>query len=266
MSDAQPITGMRPGDVAPQVFLCGDPARLDAICAAWSGVTEPCAVREYRVRTGTWQGVPVSAASTGIGAPSTAVLIEELAKLGATTLIRVGNSGGLSPRLEIGDLVVTTGAVREDGTSKSYVTAESPAVADWRVVGALCEAAESRGTRYAAGITWSLDAFYARNALLGAKGELESMSAGAYWTPGQETWIRSMQAAGVLNCEMEAGVLLTLAGLFGLRAGCICVVSDRTPWPGPAELDLERNMAECIAVAHEALRRLVDRSGEERSR
>ena len=257
MSDAQPITGMRPGDVAPHVLLCGDPARLDAICAAWSEVEERCAVREYRVRTGTWRGLPVSAASTGIGAPSTAVLIEELAKLGAETLIRVGNSGGLSPRLELGDLVVTTGAVRDDGTSKSYVAPEYPAVADWRVVGALCAAAEARGARWTAGITWSLDAFYARNALLGPKGELEPMSYAGYWTPTQEQWIRSMQAAGVQNCEMEAGVLLTLAGLFGLRAGWICVVSDRTPWPGPAELDLERNMAECIAVAHEALRRLA---------
>lgn len=62
-----------------------------------------------------------------------------------------------------------------------------------------------------------------------------------------------MRAAGVLNCEMESGVLLTLAGLFGVRAGCICVVSDRTPWPGPAEIDLDRNMAACIEVATDAM-------------
>ena len=86
---------------------------------------------------------------------------------------------------------------------------------------------------------------------------MASMSVGGYWPSHLERAIRDMQAARVLNCEMEAGVMLTLAGLFGVRAGAICVVSDRTPWPGPAELDLDRNMAECIAVANEAMARLA---------
>jgi uridine phosphorylase len=256
MSDAQPITGCRPGDVAPHVLLCGDPARVARIVAAgngWKAQREVCAVREYRIVTGELDGIPITAASTGIGAPSTAVLMEELAKLGAQVLLRVGNSGGLAPALALGDLVVTTGAVRDDGTSRSYVTPEYPAVADWRLVGALLEAARARGVHAHAGITWSLDAFYARNAVLAKDGALASMSFRGYWTPEHEARIRAMQAAGVLNCEMESGVLLTLAGLFGLRAGCICVVSDRTPWPGPAAIDLDRNMATCIAVATEAM-------------
>jgi uridine phosphorylase len=256
LSDAQPITGLRAGQVAEHVFLCGDPARVARIAAGWSGSREVCAVREYRVLTGTWKGLPVTAASTGIGAPSTAVLIEELAKLGSHTFIRVGNSGGLSPELALGDLVVTTGAVRDDGTTRSYVLPEYPAVADWRVVGALVEAARARDLRCHAGVTWSLDAFYVRNAVLGSGGALESMSHRGYWTPALAARIGEMQAAGVLNCEMESGALLTLAGLFRLRAGCVCVVSDRTPWPGPAELDLDRNMASCIEVAHDAMWRL----------
>jgi len=257
MSDGQPITGLRPGDVAPHVFLCGDPARVPRIAASWSRAREVCRVREYTVMTGEKDGVPLSAASTGIGAPSTAVLLEELTKVGAHTFLRIGNSGGLAPSLALGDLVITTGAVRDDGTSRSYVPPEYPAVADWRLVGALAEAAAGRGVRWHAGVTWSLDAFYARNALLGPDGALQSMSFRGYWTPEHETRIRVMQAAGVLNCEMEAGVLLTLAGLFGLRAGCVCVVSDRTPWPGPAEIDLDRNMAACIAVATDALLRVA---------
>ncbi len=253
MSDAQPITGLRPGDVAPQVFLCGDPARVPRIAASWKQVREVCNRREYRIVTGECDGVAVSAASTGIGAPSTAILLEELAKLGAHTLIRVGNSGGLSPRLDLGELVITTGAVRDDGTSRSYVAPEYPAVADYRVVSALVSAARACGARFHAGITWSLDAFYARNAILEEGGGMGSMSFGGYWTSAQEERIRDLRSAGVLNCEMEAGVLLTLAGLFGLRAGAVCVVSDRTPWPGPAAIDLDRNMGTCIEVATAAM-------------
>jgi uridine phosphorylase len=257
VSEAQPITGCRPGEVASHVFLCGDPQRVARIASSWTDVREVCLVREYRIVTGTLDGLPVSAASTGIGAPSTAVLFEELAKLGAHTFIRVGNSGGLSPSLALGDLVVTTGAVRDDGTSRSYVIPEYPAVADHRIVASLLDAAGSLGASAHAGVTWSLDAFYARNAVLDGQGELASMSVGGYWPSHFESSIRDMQAAGVLNCEMEAGVILTLAGLFGLRAGCICVVSDRTPWPGPAEIDLDRNMETCIAVASAAMREIA---------
>jgi len=257
LSDAQPLTGLRPGDVAPHVFLCGDPARVPRIAAAWDESREVCDRREYRVVTGTSDGHRVTAASTGIGAPSTAILLEELAKLGSHTFIRVGNSGGLAPTLELGELVISTGAVRDDGTSRSYVLPEYPAVADWRVVAALVEAAQARGGRFHAGVTWSLDAFYARNAVLGADGSFGSMSVDGYWTRGLEERIRDLRAARVLNCEMETGVLLTLAGLFGLRAGAICVVSDRTPWPGPAAIDLDRNMAICIDVANAAMRALA---------
>lgn len=253
MTDAQPITGCRPGDIAPHVFLCGDPARVERISANWRNCSEVCRVREYQIVTGELEGLRVTAASTGIGAPSTAIAIEELAKLGATTMIRIGNSGGLSPDLALGDLVVTTGAVRDDGTSKSYVIPEYPAVADHAIVGALVAAGQAVGHRIHTGLTWSLDAFYARNAVVAEGGRMSSMSVDDYWPSHLEARIRDMQQARVLNCEMESGILLTLAGLFGLRAGCICVVSDRTPWPGPAEIDLDRNMNVCLEVASQAM-------------
>ena len=259
MTRAQPITGLTAEAIAPHVFLCGDPERVPRISASWKGAREVCRVREFRVVRGELDGVPLCAASTGIGAPGTAVILEELIKLGAHTFLRVGNSGGLAPELALGDLVVTTGAVRDDGTSKTYVVPEYPAVADHRLVSALLDAARARGARHCAGITWSLDAFYVRNALLGADGRLASMSVGGYWTHEQRQRIEDMRAARVLNCEMECGVLLTLAGLFGVRAGCICVVSDRTPWAGPAEIDLNRNMAQCIEVATEAMLAVAQR-------
>ena len=253
MSDAQPITGCRPGDIAPHVFVCGDPNRVARIAASWDERRTVRVVREYTIVSGTKDGVALTAASHGIGAPGTAVLLEELIKLGGQTFIRIGNSGALDPRAQIGDLAITTGCVRDDGTSRTYVIPEYPAVADHRIVGALVDAAQAVGARAHTGITWSLDAFYVRNAVAGPDGRMSSMSVGGYWPSPLEARIRDMQQARVLNCEMEAGVLLTLANLFGVRAGAICVVSDRTPWPGPSAIDLDRNMTDCIAVATRAM-------------
>ena len=259
MSDApgQPITGLRPGEVGECVFLCGDPARVDRISASWSDVKEVCNLREYRIAVGERAGVRLAAASTGIGGPSTAILLEELAKVGARNLIRVGNSGGLAPELELGDLVITTGAVRDEGTSRSYVAPEYPAVANYEVVAALVESARAAGVRHSVGVTWSIDAFYARNAVLTADGSIGSMSFEGYRPPGLESRLTEFRAARVQNCEMESAALLTLSSLFGLRAGCICVVSDRTPWPGPSEIEIDKNMDACIAVACDAMLRLA---------
>ena len=96
-----------------------------------------------------------------------------------------------------------------------------------------------------------------RNAVLTADGGLASMSVDGYWPRGHADRLLDMRAARVANMEMEAGVTLTLAGLFGVRAGAICVVSDRTPWPGPSEIDLDRNMDECIEVALDAMLRVT---------
>ncbi len=257
MSDAQPITGCRPGDIAPHVFVCGDPARVARITRGWDEARVVADVREYTIVTGALNGVPLTAASHGIGAPGTAVLFEELAKLGAHTIVRIGNSGGLDPALEIGDLAITTGCVRDDGTSRTYVVPDYPAVASWEIVAALVDAARARSARYQTGITWSLDAFYARNAIAGPDDTLVSMSVDGYWPSHLATRIRDMQQARILNCEMEAGVILTLAGLFGIRAGAICVVSDKAPWPGPSQIDLDENMDQCIEIATAAMLHLA---------
>lgn len=260
VSDAQPISGLRPGQVAPHIFTCGDPARVDRIASRWATAEVVADVREYRVITGERDGVPLTVASTGIGAPSTAVILEELVKLGGHTFIRVGNSGGLAPDLEVGDLVVTTGAVRDDGTSRSYVIPEYPAVADHAIVGALLSSARRREARCRAGITWSLDGFYMRNAVLTEDGGLAGMSVDGYWPSENADRLRDLRAARVVNMEMEAGVTLTLGGLFGVRAGAICVVSDKTPWPGPSEIDLDRNMEQCIEIALDAMLQLAKES------
>ena len=251
----QPITGCGEGDVAENVFLCGDPERVPKIAALWDKSEEVCCIREYLVLTGEKDGVPLTAASTGIGGPSTAVVVEELAKLGARTLIRVGNSGALADEVELGDYVVTTASVRDDGTSKSYVVPAYPASAHYQVVSALVEAAEASGHRHHTGVTWSVDGFYARNRVLGEKGQTLPMSYEGF----EQSWMRDllgdMKKARVLNIEMESSTILTLANLFGLRAGCICTVSDRTPWPGPGQdlISLDKNIGGAIEVATAAM-------------
>jgi len=251
----QPITGLGAGDVAPNVFLCGDPERVPRIAERWDEAREVCRVREYLVMTGSRDGVPLSVASTGIGGPSTAIVVDELAKLGARTLIRVGNSGALSEHVQLGDYVITSAAVRDDGTSRSYVIPEYPAAAHHTVTAALDEAGRAAGHRCHVGVTWSIDGFYALNKVLGPDGTLQSMCHGGFGQAAMGARLQDMRAAGVLNVEMEAGTLLTLAGLYGLRAGCICTMSDRVPWPGPGQdmITLNRNIEGAIDVALAAL-------------
>jgi uridine phosphorylase len=256
--NAQIITGLGEGEVAPYAFLPGDPARVPKITEGWEDLKEVCRVREYVVQTGTVRGVRMTAASTGIGGPSLAILVEELAKLGTHTFIRVGNSGAIADQVELGDYVISTGAVRDEGTSRSYVGIEYPAVADYRVVSALVEAARESGARFHTGITVSVDGFYSRNKVVGPDGRMMPMSFGGY----EQSWMNDVCAdwkrARVLNVEMESATLFTMCALFGLRAGTICTVSDRTPWtaPGQDALSLDRNIRGAIKIAIQAVLKL----------
>lgn len=258
-TNAQPITGLGDGDVAPYVFLCGDPERVPKISALWDASREVCRIREYVVHTGEKAGVSLTAASTGIGGPSTAVILEELAKLGAHTFIRIGNSGALADEVELGDYVISTASIRDEGTTHGYVRSTYPASAHYEVTSALVAAAREQSQRWHAGMTWSTDAFYARNKVRGEGGAMISMSFGGYEQSGMNELVRDMQRARVLNIEMESSTIFTLCNLFGLRAGCICTVSDRTPWPGPGQdsISLGRNIDGAIAIALDAMVKLA---------
>lgn len=255
----QILTGLGDGDAASIAFLPGDPGRVPKISAGWDRVEEVCRLREYVVHTGYKNGVRLTAASTGIGAPSTAIMVEELAKIGVRTFIRVGNSGAIADHVGLGDYVISTGAVRDEGTSKSYVQAEYPAVAHYEVVNALVAAATAARATFHTGITVSVDGFYSRNKVYGPGGTILPMSYGDFEQSGANDHVLNWKRARVLNVEMESGCLFTLAGLFGLRAGTICTVSDRTPWssPGQDALSLDKNMAGCIEIAVAAALRLA---------
>ncbi|KAB1196210.1 MULTISPECIES: nucleoside phosphorylase [Haloferax] len=204
-----------PEDLANAVLLPGNPERVDKVTALWDDHEEKAYHREYRTATGTYDDTPISVTSTGIGSPSAAIAVEELARVGVDTFIRVGSCGAIQPEMDVGDLVITSGAVRQEGTSKEYVREDYPAVADQEVVSALVAAAERLGYDYHVGLTMSADSFYAGQ---GRPGFEEFRAAGS------ESLVEELQNANVKNIEMEASALLTIANIYGLRAGAVCSV------------------------------------------
>lgn len=159
-ADVQYHLEVGPDDVANTVLLPGNPERLEKIVAHWDDHELRAHHREYRTATGTYEGTPISVTSTGIGGPSAAIALEELARVDCETFIRVGSCGAIQPEMDVGDLVITTGAVRQEGTSDEYVREDYPAAADYEVVSALVAAAERLGYDYHTGITMSADSFY----------------------------------------------------------------------------------------------------------
>ncbi len=236
---------LKPGDVSRYVLLPGDPDRVSKITKGWDDVKEVAKHREYLTHTGFYKGVRISVCSTGIGSPAAAIAVEELANIGADTFIRVGSTGSIREECKCGDLIISTGAVRLEGTSKEYVRTEYPAIASYDVVAALIEAAESLGYRYHVGVTASTDSFYCGQARPGFKGYRQS------WI---DDLIPDLRAANVYNFEMEAAVVFTLAGIYGLRAGAICAVfanriTDEFKVVGEEEAG--KTAAEAVRILHE---------------
>jgi len=202
-------------DVAATVLLPGNPGRVGTVLESWDDGEVVANHREYRTATGSYEGTPVSVTSTGIGSPSAAIAVEELARVGVETFIRVGSCGSIRSDVEVGDLVITTGAVRQEGTSDEYVRPEYPAGADGEVVCALVAAAERLGYEYHTGITASTDSFYAGQGRPGL---------GGFEAAGADRLVEELRETNVTNVEMEASVICTLGTLYGLRAGAVCAV------------------------------------------
>jgi uridine phosphorylase len=234
------------GDLAKYLLVPGDPDRVPKIAKFWDESREVACHREFRAFTGKYKDVPISAMSSGIGPAAMAILVNEAARIGVETFVRVGSTGAIQKDIECGDLVVSVGAVRLDGTSSHYVGVEYPAVANHEVLLALIEAAESLGVNYHVGITATSSDFYAGQERSSFKGFRRSET---------DNLIQTLQKANVLNFEMECATLFVLSSLFGLRAGSICAVyANRITnefKPGAGEED-------CIQVANEAINLLSD--------
>jgi len=244
--DVQYHLEVGPGDVASSVLLPGDPERVETIVADWDDYELRGDHREYRTATGSHEGTPISVSSTGIGSPSAAIAVEELARVGAETLLRVGSCGSIVHEASVGDLVITTGAVRQEGTSKEYVREDYPASADHRVVAALVAAAEELGYSYHLGVTCSTDSFYAGQNRPGFDG-FEARDGAAN--------VEELRQAGVVNFEMEAASILTLASLYGLRAGAVCTVYANRE-TGEFRTEGEAKAAKCASLAVTYLERM----------
>ncbi len=232
---------VKEGDVAETVIIPGDPQRVRKISSAWDDFTEVAVHRQFVTHTGRYKSVPISACSTGIGGPGTAIVVEELANVGANTFLRVGSCATLKENIEIGDLIISTGAVRLEGTSKQYVRPEYPASASYEVILALIEAADSLGIKYHLGTSASTDSFYLGQSRPGYDGYTQSFS---------EILINDLQQANVVNFEMEAATLFTLGNIYGFRTGAVCAVYANRVYD---EFEV-KGEAEVIKCGNEAVR------------
>jgi uridine phosphorylase len=210
---------LAPGDVAPYVLLPGDPGRVPLVASMWDEAREVASNREYVTFTGTYRGVPISCTSTGIGCPSTAIAMEELARVGARTFVRIGTCGTLQDHVRNGDIAIFDSAARYDGTSRLYVPLEFPAVASHDVVEASIAAGEALGFRYHVGTTRTADTFYAMHGRPGS-------SFNDYWQSSWREHFDDLERLNVLAAEMEASAIFVLARIWGLRAGGVAVVLD----------------------------------------
>lgn len=204
--------GVGPGEVAPAVLLVGDPARARRAADRFDHRTGEWQNREYVTISGTYRGAPVTVMATGIGCDNTEIALVELSSLlPDATLIRAGTCGALQPEIELGDLIVTWGAVRMEITSLQYVPEGYPAVAHPDVVQCLRKHAERLGFPHHFGLTATASGFY------GAQGRSQP-----YFPPRQPELPAELAKVGVKNLEMETSTLLTLATLRGYRAGAVC--------------------------------------------
>ena len=238
-----------PGELADYVLLPGDPDRTERIASRLDSIELSRRHREFASVTGTYRGLRVSIVSTGIGADNMEiVLAEALAIAQNPTFIRVGSCGSLRDDVALGDLVITTGAVRLEATTSYFVHEGYPAVADYTAVAALVEAAGRLGHRAHLGITATAPGFF------GPQGRPIPRLPIRYPDLAAE-----MRRQGVTNFEMEAAALLVLAGLGHCRAGVVCAVyAQRVAGTFVEGEAMERAESACIETGLEALRILAD--------
>ncbi len=228
-------------------ILPGDPGRVERIASLLDAPTFVAQNREFTTWCGTLEGERVLVTSTGIGGPSAAIAVEELAQIGVHTFIRVGTCGGMQTQVQAGELVIPTGAIRAEGTSQEYIPLAFPAVPSFTVLQALVNAAKKMQVGYHTGVVHCKDSFYGQHAP-------QSMPSAPWLENNWQAWIR----AGALASEMETAALFTVGATRGLRTGAVLLAlwnqeRERQGLPNPHVSDT----TPAIQAAVAAMRQLI---------
>ena len=235
------------GDVGRYCILPGDPGRCEKIAAYFDEPYKVQQNREYVIYTGTLLGEKVSVCSTGIGGPSAAIAMEELVAIGADTFVRVGTCGGINLKVQSDDVVIATGAIRHEGTSREYAPIEFPAVSDYEVQQALVQAAKNLGKPWHAGVIQCKDSFYGQHSPARMPVSYELLNK---W----EAWKR----LGVLASEMESAALFCCAAALGVRGGsCFHVIRNQEREAAGLDQKESHDLSAAIEVGVEALKVLI---------
>lgn len=246
-SGKQYHTGIGPEDIGKYVILPGDPKRCAKIAEHFTDAHMVADSREFVTYTGMLDGEKVSVTSTGIGGPSAAIALEELSKAGAHTFIRVGTCGGMQQDVCGGDIVIASGAVRMEGTSREYAPIEYPAVADLEVANALVAAAKELGFTYHTGVVQCKDAFYGQH-------EPERMPVSYELLNKWEAWKR----LGCKASEMESAALFIVAAHLKVRCGSdFLVMGNQERNALGMDNPIVHDTEAAVMVGVEAIRRLI---------
>lgn len=239
--------GVRNGDVGKYVIMPGDPKRCEKIAKHFENAKRIADSREYVTYTGYLDGVKVSVTSTGIGGPSAAIAMEELVKAGADTFIRVGTCGGMQTEVKSGDIVIASGAIRMEGTSREYAPIEFPAVANIEITNALLAAAKEKKLPYHVGVVQCKDSFYGQHSP-------ETKPVGYELLSKWDAWLK----LGCLASEMESAALFIVASSLKVRVGSVfLVVANQEREKAGLENPVVHDTESAIVTAVEAIRKLI---------
>ena len=239
--------GLKDGDIGEYVILPGDPKRCEKIAAYFDEPKLIADRREFVTYTGYLNGTKVSVTSTGIGGPSASIALEELVKVGGKYFIRVGTCGGMQKEVKSGDLVIATGAIRMEGTSKEYAPIEYPAVADYDIITALKNSAEKLNLPHHLGVVQCKDAFYGQHnpELMPVSYELENK-----W----QAWLKM----GCLASEMESAALFIAGSFLKVKVRSIfLVVANQEREKLGLENPVVHDTDSAIKTAIEAIKSLI---------
>ena len=240
--------GVGKGDVGKYVIMPGDPKRCVKIAQYLDNAILVGDNREFVTYTGYLNGVKVSVTSTGIGGPSASIAMEELVKCGADTFIRTGTCGGMQLDIKGGDVVVATGAIRAEGTTKEYAPIEFPAVPTLEVTNTLVNAAKKLGVTVHTGVVQCKDSFYGQH-------RPETLPNGQELLRKWDAWLK----LGTVASEMESAALFIVAAYLRVRVGsCFLVVANQERAKAGLENKQEHDTDLAIKVAVEAIKELIE--------